>query len=256
MINFFKKPNEKIVKLAKLDPETLLYRVFPHYLMELLRSYFRLEIEGLENIPKRGSALICPNHSGYSGLDALLLAHILHKDCKRIPRVLTHKFWFLTKTTAIPAQKMGFTEASIENGISALQKNNLVVIFPEGEKGNFKPSSKMYELQPFRRGFVRLALETQAPIIPTLILGAEETHINLSQLKLPGFLKGMVLPIPLNVIPLPIKWKIKFLPPRYLPYQASAASDHDLMSEIADDIQEQMQDLLAEEMQKRDGLVW
>jgi 1-acyl-sn-glycerol-3-phosphate acyltransferase len=251
MINFFKKPNEKIFGLANLDKETLLYRVMPHFLMEIMRKYFRLEVEGLENVPKRGAAIIAPNHSGYSGFDALLLAHLLHKDLKRIPRVLTHHFWFLTKTTAIPAQKMGFTEATYENGVQALKKNNLVVIFPEGEQGNFKPTSEMYELQEFRRGFVRMALATQAPIVPTLILGAEETHINLSQLKFTKYLRGVVLPLPLNVIPLPVKWKIKFLPPIYLPYKPEAAGDRELVLEIAEEIQEQMQDALAEEVHKR-----
>lgn len=251
MINFFKKPNEKIFGLKSLDRETLLYRVMPHFLMEIMRKYFRLEIEGLENIPKRGAAIIAPNHSGYSGFDALLLAHSLHREAKRIPRVLTHHFWFLTKTTAIPAQKMGFTEATYENGVQELKKNNLVVIFPEGEKGNFKPTSEMYQLQEFRRGFVRMALATGAPIIPTLILGAEETHINLSQLKFTKYLRGIVLPLPLNVLPLPVKWKIKFLPPVYLPYKADAVNDRHLVMEIASEMQEQMQDALAEEIQKR-----
>lgn len=254
MINFFKKPKSKLFNLKGLDQETLIYRVLPRLLMQIMRKYFRLQVEGIENVPKRGAALICPNHSGYSGFDALLLAHILNQDAKRIPRVLTHHLWFLTKTTAIPAQKMGFTEATIENGLQALHKNNLVVIFPEGEKGNFKPTSQMYELQEFRRGFIRLALETQSPIIPTLIVGAEETHINLSQLKLTKYLRGLVLPLPLNVLPLPVKWKIKFLPPIYLPYKKEAAQDRDLVLELAAEIQEQMQDALAEEMHKRSGL--
>lgn len=254
MINFFGKPSQKIFNLKELDRETLTYRVLPHLLMEILRKYFRLEVEGFENIPKRGSALIAPNHSGYSGFDALMLAHSIYRDTKRIPRVLTHRYWFLTKTTAIPAQKMGFTEATFENGIKALEKNNVVVLFPEGEKGNFKPTSKMYQLQDFKRGFVRMALQTQSPIIPTLVLGAEETHINLSQLKFTKYLKGTVVPLPLNLIPLPVKWKIKYLTPIYLPYKASAANDRDLVHEIASDIQEQMQDALSDEVGKRENI--
>ena len=98
-------------------------------------------------------------------------------------------------------QKMGFVEASKANGLNALKKKKLVALFPEGEYGNFKPTTKRYHLQEFKRGFIRLALETQAPIIPTLILGAEETHINLAQLKFTKYLRGMVLPLPLNIIP-------------------------------------------------------
>jgi 1-acyl-sn-glycerol-3-phosphate acyltransferase len=253
MINFFQKPKEKIFGLRELDRDTLLYRVLPRMLMEIMRKYFRVEVEGIENIPKRGAGVIAPNHSGFTGFDALLLAHILQRDVKRIPRVLTHQFWFLTKTTAIPAQKLGFIEATYENGVNLLKKNNLVMIFPEGEHGNFKPSSEMYKLQEFKRGFVRMAVATQAPSIPVLVIGAEETHINLSQLKFTKFLRGTVLPLPLNIIPLPVKWKIKVLPPIYLPYKADSVSDSDLMNEVAEEIQEQMQEVLSEEVRKRGG---
>jgi 1-acyl-sn-glycerol-3-phosphate acyltransferase len=251
MINFFKKPNEKIFGLKDLDPEQLMYRVIPHFLGEIAHKYFRIEIEGIENIPRRGPALLTPNHSGYSGFDAFLLSHEVFKATGRIPRILTHHFWFLSKATAIPAEKVGFIEATMSNGLTALKKNNLVVLFPEGEYGNFKPTSKRYHLQEFKRGFVRMALTRQCPIVPVLILGAEETHINLARLKFTKYLRGVVLPLPLNVIPLPAKWKIKILEPIYLPYQASAADDSELVHEITLDIREQMQVALSEEAGKR-----
>ncbi len=254
MINFFKKPNEKIFNLKNLDRDALIYRVLPRLLMEIMRKYFRLQVEGVENIPRTGGALITPNHSGYSGFDATLLSYIITKEAKRIPRVLTHYFWFLSKTTSIPAHKMGFIEATYENGLDLLKKKHLVVLFPEGEKGNFKPTSQMYQLQEFKRGFVRMALESQTPIVPTLVIGAEESSINLSQLKFTKFLKGTVIPLPLNIIPLPAKWKIVFLPPIYLPYKANAASDSELVHEIAQDIQERMQKFLKKELKKRESV--
>ena len=168
MIHFLKKSQEKIFKLKELDKDTLIYRVLPHFIMEIMRKYFRLQIEGVENIPRRGAAVIAPNHSGFSGIDAMILSHTIYKQAHRIPRVLTHSFWFLSKATSVPAQKMGFTEATFENGVSALEKNNIIIIFPEGEEGNFKPSSEMYELQEFKRGFIRMAIATQSPIVPTL----------------------------------------------------------------------------------------
>lgn len=232
-----------------INKENLLYRLLPQLVLETARRYFRLEVEGLENLPRRGAALVTPNHSGYSGFDAALLAHVIHKDHRRVPRILAHHLWFFSKLTAVPAQKMGFTEASFENGLRELQKNNLVVIFPEGENGNFKPSTQMYHLQSFRTGFVRMAISTQCPIVPTLIIGAEETHLNLTQLRLARFLPP--LPIPLNLIPLPVRWKMKFLPPIFLPYKPEAASDRDLLLEIADELREQMQDALSEEILKR-----
>lgn len=251
MLNFFRNPEEKIFNLKKLDQDSLIYRVLPRLLMEIIKKYFRLEIEGLQNIPSKGSVIISPNHSGFAGFDAAVLTSVLQKETKRLPRTLTHYFWFLNSTTAVPAHKMGFIEATYENGIKLLSKKNLIVLFPEGENGNFKPSTKRYELQEFKRGFIRMALETQSPIVPTLIIGAEETHINLNKLKFSKFLRGLVIPVPLNLIPLPARWKIIFMEPIYLPYDKSAVDNSEVVHELAQDIQELMQKRLREEIRRR-----
>lgn len=252
ILDLIKNPAETSNKiLAGIKDESFVYKLLPQLLAEIIIKYFDVEIEGIEHIPTRGPVLVCPNHSGVSGFDALILAYVIQKHTGRIPRVLTHRFWFLTKTTAIPANKLGFIEASYKNGADSLKKKNIVIIFPEGEHGNFKSSRNMYELQEFRRGFVRMALETEAPVLPTLILGAEESNINLSKLQLTKFLRGVVIPLPLNVIPLPVKWKIKFLPPREFLYPASKSKDLDLVRELAEEIQEDMQDQLKAEVKKR-----
>lgn len=178
-----------------------------------MKKYFRLEIEGLENIPKKGPVIIAPNHSGFSGFDAMILAYILQEQTKRIPRVLTHHLWFLTEKTALPAQKLGFIEATFEK----------------------------YQLQEFKRGFIRMALQTGAVIVPTLVIGVEETHINLQKLKFSKFLRGLVLPLPLNVIPLPAKWKIVFTKPVHLPFGPETTDDSELCHDLANETQESMQ---------------
>lgn len=251
MMSFFKKPNEKVFGLKELDRDALIYRVLPRLMLEIMRKYFRLEVEGLENIPRKGSAIIAPNHSGFSGLDAMLLTHVVNKDVGRLPKVLTHHFWFLTPATAIPAEKLGFTEATYENGLKELKKKHLVILFPEGEHGNFKPTSRMYQLQEFKRGFIRMALETGSPIVPAIVLGAEETHINLKKLKFTKFLRGVVIPLPLNVIPLPARWKIRFLEPIHLHYKPEAMNDSELVHDLAVEIQEKMQKAIQEEIKKR-----
>lgn len=251
MINFLKKPNEKVFNVKELTADALIYKVFPRFFMELMKKYFRLEIEGLENIPKKGPVIIAPNHSGFSGLDAMILAYILQQNTKRIPRVMTHHLWFLTETTSIPAQKLGFTEATYDNGVSLLKKNNLVVLFPEGENGNFKPTSKRYQLQEFKRGFIRMAIETQAQVVPTIVLGAEETNINLHKLKFTKFLRGLVLPLPLNVIPLPAKWKIVFEKPVSFPFTPDKVNDSELCHDLANEVQEQLQKKINKEVKKR-----
>jgi 1-acyl-sn-glycerol-3-phosphate acyltransferase len=252
---FFKKVGDFAIEKAKefqdVDKENLALRVVPHFLGEVMTKYFRMEVEGLEHIPKKGPGLITANHSGYSGFDAFMLCHHIYQHLNRTPRVLTHHFWFLNQTTAIPAQKMGFIEANRKNGLETLQKKKLLVIFPEGEYGNFKPTTKRYELQPFKKGFIRLALETGAPIIPSLVIGAEETHINLAQLKFTKYIRGVVLPLPLNLIPLPARWKIKFLPPIHLNHGPEALEDDRLIRRLTEDIQDYMQIELTKEAKAR-----
>lgn len=248
------KSEDLIPSLLSSDRDTILYKILPHFFGELISTYFRVTIEGEQHLPRRGRALILPNHSGVSGFDAMVLHHEIARVARRYPRVLTHHLWFLTKTTAIPANKLGFIEATMENGLKHLQKNQLVVLFPEGEYGNFKPSTKAYQLQEFKRGFVRMALKTGAPIIPTLIIGAEETHVNLSRLKLTKWLRGVVLPLPLNIIPLPSKWKIIFMEPVEYPYKKSAADDRELVRELSEELRERMQERLNQELAKRGSI--
>ena len=251
MKNIFKKPKEKLEELRQIDKSFLFFLLVRKILLDGLHKYFRLEIEGLENIPKHGPSLITPNHSGFAGFDAAILAHEINGNCHRIPRVLTHHFWFISKFTAKNAKKLGFIEANMKNGVEHLKKNNLVVIFPEGEKGNFKPTSKRYHLEEFKRGFIRMAIEAQCPIIPTLIIGAEETHINLKRLKI---FEKVMIPIPLNFLPLPAKWKIIFLPAIKLPYKRSALDDDELIVELAQEVREAMQKALSAELEKRTSI--
>jgi 1-acyl-sn-glycerol-3-phosphate acyltransferase len=251
----FRIPPDQILNhLLSSDRETVIYKILPHFFMEIMKKYFRVQVEGVDNLPRRGGAIIAPNHSGVSGFDAMVLHHEVTRACGRYPRVLTHHLWFLTKTTAIPASRLGFIEANIENGVKSLKKKQLVVIFPEGEQGNFKPSSKAYQLQEFKRGFIRMAIETGAPIVPTVIIGAEETHINLSQLQLTKFLRGLVLPVPLNLLPLPSKWKIIFMEPIHIDQPSSALHQRDVIRKLAFDIQDQMQSRIRQEIAKRESV--
>ena len=249
--------NSKIPKsefLAEILSSFLLNSLVKDYLIQFLKKYFRLKTEGEFNIPQNGPALIIPNHSGFTGLDAIILTHEILKKTGRISKVMTHFFWFLSKTTSIPAERLGFVKADSKNGLSLLAEGNLVILFPEGEKGNFKPTTQKYQLQEFKRGFVRWAIETGSPIVPTLIIGAEESQLNLKRIRLPFLIQKLNIPLPLNIIPLPSKWKIKFLSPIYLPYDPKAANDNDLVHDLTAEIQDKMQIALTLEVNKRKSI--
>ena len=223
-------------------------------MLESFRKYFRIDVHGIEHIPKRGKALIAPNHSGCSGLDAVMLTYLLQQKLPRIPRVLTLWTFFKAFPFFAPAaQRMGLKPASTDNGVILLKKNNLVVCFPEGEKGSFKPTANRYRLQDFKTGFIRMALVTGAPIVPCVIIGAEESNINLATLKFRGRKRARetIMPLPFNLIPLPAKWDIRFFAPIDLSGYRQYADDKAKLKEIAQEIREKMQAQINRELSKR-----
>lgn len=238
---------------AATSSEDKVYRQgVPLFLLEIVRKYFRLEVEGLENVPRKGAALIIPNHSGVTALDAVMIGNEISREIRRVAKILAHPLWFIGPNIRVLAKRIGLVEANKDAGVKLLKKRHMVILFPEGEAGNFKPTAERYKLREFRRGFVRMAMETQATIVPTIVIGAEETNINLSQLKLTRFLRGIVIPIPLNVIPLPAKWKIVFLPPIDMSkYTKEDAANHDLVHEIAQSVRSQIQARIDEEIASR-----
>lgn len=220
---------------------------------EALRKYLRVRVSGVENIPKRGRVIIAPNHSGCAGFDAVVLRHILHRELKRIPRILTvwkafDRMPFLGKL----ARRLGMVEASTESGLHLLKKNQMVVVFPEGEGGSFKPSTLMYRLQRFHTGFVRMAILTKTPIIPCIVVGAEETHLNFGRFGLLQKLMRAPMPLPFNILPFPVKWKIVFLPPISLEhYSEKDTQSKRMMRRASREIRRHLQQAIDHELETR-----
>jgi len=221
--------------------------------LKLLKEYLRLEVEGVENLPRKGRAVILPNHSGFAGADAVLLTSVIKRRTRRRARLMAHRAFFdFSDTLRSISESHGLRKAGLGSGIEILSRDQLLIIFPEGETGNFKPTYKRYQLQRFHTGFLRMAIETRSPVVPTIIIGAEETHLSLGNINLNRWIKGLRIPIPLNFIPLPAKWKIVFLEP--IPgdqYDPSVLEDPDRLREIAAELQKRMQRELRKQLKSR-----
>jgi 1-acyl-sn-glycerol-3-phosphate acyltransferase len=253
MRNIFAQTMLKALKLRSegASREDLAYRVLPSFLLDIITRYLRVDAEGFEHIPKRGPVIVIANHSGYMGFDALMLGHQIFQRTKRLPRIIAHKMWFLRPEIAVPAKKMGMVPATLDNGLKILQKKQMLLLFPEGEEGNFKPTIQAYKLKRFRRGFVRLALKTGAPIVPAVVIGAEETSITLGQIRWAKEILGIIIPVPLNVIPLPARWAIKFGEPIVLEKDPEKAEDIEYVTKLSKHIRTQLQKQLNDELRKR-----
>ncbi len=251
MPGFFERALRGAIKRAGHTPEAFAYKVLPAFLLEIIKRYLRVTVEGGENIPDKGPYILIANHSGYMGFDALMLVHHVAQVKKRIPHIIAHKLWFFSPEISVHAHRLGFVPATFDNGLEILRRRQPLLLFPEGEEGNFKPTRKRYQLRKFRRGFVRLALETGAPIVPAFVIGAEETHITLSQIRWAKDLIGIIIPVPLNVIPLPAKWKIVFLPPILVEKDPEKAKDQEAVTALSRKIRLQLQKAMNAELKKR-----
>jgi 1-acyl-sn-glycerol-3-phosphate acyltransferase len=216
---------------------------------EIVTRYFRVKVEGLRHVPRKGPVIVVANHSGYAGADAIVLAHLLHSRVGRSPRILAHPFFFMSRLIRIFFRGFGLREAKYRSGLRSLREGNVLLIFPEGERGNFKSTLKRYRLQPFHTGFIRMALATHAKVVPCLVTGAEESHWNLGSLSFGRFAPKLRIPFPVNLFPLPARWRIRFLPARDLELPRRPRIPHRqklrlLSSEMREEMQFELADLL------------
>lgn len=248
----FAKPDDRTRQSAEWLARNL--KFLPDSLFDILASYFRLEVEGIENLPDggRGRMLVVPNHSNAIGFDAFMMVMALKRFTRRVPRVMGHNFWFSNGFSAAFSRRWGVFPADLKEGLNNLRDGHIVVIFPEGAEGNFKVSSSMYKMVDFNPGFVPLAIMQQAPVVPAAIIGAEESNINLAKIDWFKDLIGASIPLPLNFIPFPAKWKIKFLSPiDFSKYNKKDIKDARFVKEINQNIRYRIQHELNNEVNRR-----
>lgn len=245
------------------DPE-FTERVFLAMARPLYKSWFRVEVSGLENVPAEGAALVVANHSGTIALDSVMTQVALFDEhpAHRHLRMLGANLVFQTPFLGEIARKAGHTLACHPDAERLLSAGELVGVWPEGFKGVGKPFSQRYKLQRFGRGgFVSAALSTGAPIIPTAIVGAEEIYPMIANAAILARILGLpYFPItatfpwlgPLGLVPLPSKWLIHFGEP--IPtddFPLGAADDPMLVFNLTDQVREQIQQSLYRLLVKR-----
>lgn len=188
-------------------------------------DYFRVEVEGIENVPMEGPGLLVANHGGaalpYDG--AMLALSVLNEAMlPRRVRIVGTEIFNMLPTISHLYRKSGAAYAARADAAYLLDQGHLLGVFPEGERGFMKPVWQAYQVQRFGRGgFVELAEGAGAPIVPVAIVGSEEVHPALSVSKRLASLVRMVFPqqrveeiaIFLNPVPLPVRWHLRFLPP-------------------------------------------
>jgi 1-acyl-sn-glycerol-3-phosphate acyltransferase len=191
-----------------------LFKITRLFVGVFLRIYFRMEFEGVENVPQIGAMIVAPNHVSY--LDPIWVSI-------PIERPLRYMTW--DKMTRLPllgplmrtygafpvnVDKGRGDRAALRHSLEHLRAGGSLMIFPEGAR------TRNGKLMPFKPGVIRLALDTDVPIVPVTIIGGYEAYS------------------PHHVIPRPYKLKIVYHEPIKLTSPAEDSHIKDYLREQAE----------------------
>lgn len=234
----------------------------------MYKVYWRVACTGIENIPDYDRALLVSNHSGQVPWDGVMVmtAILNEHPAQRLIRNLYEEWLARMPFISASLVKIGQALDSVENGTRLLQQDELVGVYPEGEQGSGKLFKDRYKLARFgSSSFVKMALKTQAPLIPVSVVGAEETYVSLAKSPTLARLTGLpYFPIsarfpwlgPLGVIPWPTKWYIDFGEPISLDgYEPDAADDAAIVSQETDRIRNIVQEMVDHRLALRRSVI-
>ncbi len=233
----------------------------------LYRDYWRVETVGVEHVPPTGRALLVANHAGVLPWDGTMIktaVYTEHSHPRHVRALVASQFmgmpvmsWFLRRT----GQAVGHPDDTRR----LLERDELVLVFPEGTRGTGKSFRDRYRLRRFGRGgFVATAIRARAPIIPVSVVGSEEIYPMVGDLRPVARLLGLpyfpVTPFwpwlgPLGMIPLPSKWRIQF----HAPIDVSdlsfkdADDQHQVMA-LADEVRDTIQRGIYDNLKLRRGV--
>jgi 1-acyl-sn-glycerol-3-phosphate acyltransferase len=217
----------------------------------LYRYWFRVEVEGIENVPAEGGALLLANHAGALPSDGAMIAKAIKEEHPRSRPVhlATERDYKNLPVLGMLVVKIGGVTAHPANLHRLLfDERQLVLAFPEGTSATRKPLKDRYRLRRFgRSGLVESAMRARVPIVPAAVLGAEEAVPVVARIN--PLRRLTRLPrLPLTpAIPLPAKFRIRFLEPIDTAELGNAPwNDQGLVQQLGEDIRGLIQENLLE----------
>jgi 1-acyl-sn-glycerol-3-phosphate acyltransferase len=249
------------------DPDYIRENLPLSWLMATI--WYRAEVRNLKNVPEKGPVLLVGNHTGGNMSPETIfftLAFSTYFGVERRFHQLAHNL-VLASPLGPFLRRFGTVAASHDNALKALDAGAAVLVFPGGDWEVHRPSWQSSKIDfGGRRGFVRLALEKDVPIVPVVTIGGQETALWLDRgawlaklLRLDRTARLKVLPILiappwgltvgdfLPRIPLPAKMTSDVLPAIYLREQFGDEPDIDEVYEHVTGVMQEALDGLAAE---------
>jgi 1-acyl-sn-glycerol-3-phosphate acyltransferase len=256
-----------VADLDERDPDYIRESLPRLWLLASL--YFRGEVRGLGNIPEEGPVLLVGNHSGGNvtpDTHVFTLAFSAYFGVERRFHQLAHNLVLSMPGLGI-LRKYGTVAASPANARKALESGAALLVYPGGDYEVHRPVWERNKVDfDGRKGFIRLALEHDVPLVPVVSIGGQETSLFLSRgetlsklLALDKLFRLKVLPVSLAIPwglnvgdmlghwPLPAKITIEVLPPIHLREEFGADPDLEEVYEHVIRLMQETLDALAAE---------
>jgi 1-acyl-sn-glycerol-3-phosphate acyltransferase len=229
----------------------------------LYRFWFRCRVEGIEKLPA-GPVILVANHGGQLPFDGVMITAALLLDAQppRLARSLTDRWVPSLPFVSTLYARSGVVLGSPENARRLLADGATLLVFPEGTAGISKTIDRAYELQPFGPGFLRLAIETGAPIVPVAVVGSEEQYPTLYNLEsaaralgLPSLPIWLQLPIPvLGLLPLPVRYRLHFGEP--MRFSGDPDDEEAVIGPRVEEVRARLGELIHEARDARGSVFW
>ncbi len=194
---------------------------FYSLLEPLYRRYFQVEAQGISFIPPANhKGILVGNHSGGIPVDAAMVAASLFFDLEnpRHAHGMVEKFVQNLPFLANFFSRIGQLTGLPEHANQILDHERLLLVFPEGIRGTGKMYKDRYQLARFGTGFIRIALQNKAPVIPFAFVGGEEAMPVIYHAQfLAKIFQVPYFPIPKHIIPIPkpVPCQINYGKPMY-----------------------------------------
>lgn len=141
------------------------YKFVKALLSITLRLFFKIEVIGLENIPKVGKAIVCANHM--SLIDPIIIGITLPRKVNFMAKkeLFKNKLLkvILLKLGAFPVDRGGNSLSAIKSSLNILKKGEVLGLFPEGTR------VKEVNIENAKPGISMISIKGKAPVIPICI---------------------------------------------------------------------------------------
>ena len=211
------------------------------------KGYFRVRVTGSEHIPSRGRGMLIGNHSGGIAIDgAMVLAScLLELEPPRLAQGMAEKFIEHTPFGGTIAAKCGQFTGLPENALRLLRDERLLMVFPEGARGTAKLFHQRDSLVDFGTGFVRLALQTGAPIIPFGVVGAGDAMPTVYNAYKLGRAFGVpYLPVTPWLLPVPVPAQISIHYGEPMIFKGTGREDDEVVQGYVDEVKQRVAELI------------